>query len=895
MKRGSKGSIVIIMTGLLTQIYYCYPWIRGGEHTYTGLTWLSAVFREGGAAELVAREFPLSQELGGNAGAFALQFTGIVLAVTIAQLLTVATILAVFSGRLFKLGSTIALVLGGACCMIIANPVAPDGVFIGNREILSDLPYIYPYFLVVAAGIFFLVLRAVEAWDEGTRRMHKDREERKAYRQERRRRLYFPGRYSRLYYQILWKDLKYRFKDMMFLFLSVWLSGLFWFLGFGIYQMFSGNYGEDGGLLGLGLVEIMRDFLVAIAFLGLFLIIAALSFYQKRKLAGSGLIKTLGIRKKTFFWSSLAELLGCFAAAYLCAAMVGTVLLFFLRNGFAAWMPEYENAGFVSFFVAGWSLVVLALVCFVAYLTCMELGKGYGSTDTRGAAVRWEKPVGRSAWVTVLISVAAGAACFAFYGQRRMGEKLLLVCGILLCVMLMIRSLWGIWLRMRQKRQEAFLPKLTKEFRIRCRFRTMIRYVSMLMFLNVFVMMVFSVKFISSQIADEPEALYPYDYVYLANSQDEAYFEALQQECEAEVLSFPMVRATTLDATEQPEEDYRVIVVQQGQNIGISESTYRELKKLTGEKPRDLMLDEAGEKIHVVYQQDQASKARPLDWYLCSSRPYVHIGQALMGHNYITREQTYPPREIVSEEREALTGAYRQGRYENLIVFSDTYFESVKNCWKTTDLLTGEPVSEEEAVPDVTIHEWPTRLMLVNVPEKYQERADEILGEFRKSHAFDEAFDPLVKSAYISADARHQRETERQMETIVNGIVLLMLLAVEIFLLRMKMKMDLPELRRDYRFFEVFGMSSAERIRLMKREVSRYVWVPLILAGVSSFVLTGVVFGLRMYEIKDVQNYLKYGILLWGGYILAQAVNLKLMQRSLVRDLEGTKTGRNKK
>lgn len=144
--------------------------------------------------------------------------------------------------------------------------------------------------------------------------------------------------------------------------------------------------------------------------------------------------------------------------------------------------------------------------------------------------------------------------------------------------MLMIRSLWGIWLRMRQKRQEAFLPKLTKEFRIRCRFRTMIRYVSMLMFLNVFVMMVFSVKFISSQIADEPEALYPYDYVFLANSQDEAYFEALQQECEAEVLSFPMVRATTLDATEQPEEDYRVIVVQQGQNIGISESTYRELK-----------------------------------------------------------------------------------------------------------------------------------------------------------------------------------------------------------------------------------------------------------------------------------------------------------------------------
>ena len=410
----------------------------------------------------------------------------------------------------------------------------------------------------------------------------------------------------------------------------------------------------------------------------------------------------------------------------------------------------------------------------------------------------------------------------------------------------------------------------------------------------MFALSLFSIKFISTRIADDPEDMYPYDYVYLANSQDGQYFDRLERECQAKIYSFPMVRATTLDNTEMPNQ-FTDIVVQQGQNIGISESTYRELKELAGEPWEDLTLDDAGRQIHVVYQQDQASKAKPLDWYLWTDEPYVHIGQALMAQNPNTRRETYPPREIVSEERETLIGAFRQGKYENLIVFSDAYFESVKDSWKTTDLLTGEPVAAEEAVQDVTIHEWPTRLKLVNVPEKYQERADEILGEFRKSHAFDEAFDPLVKSAYISADARHQRETERQMETIVNGIVLLMLLAVEIFLLRMKMKMDLPELRRDYRFFEVFGMSSAERIRLMKREVSRYVWVPLILAGVISFVLTGTVFGLRMYEIKDVQNYLKYGILLWGGYILAQAVNLKLMQRSLVRDLEGTKTGRNKK
>ena len=75
--------------------------------------------------------------------------------------------------------------------------------------------------------------------------------------------------------------------------------------------MFSGNYGEDGGLLGLGLVEYHAGiFRGCDSYLSLFLIIAALSFYQKRKIASSGLVKTLGIRKRAFFWSSLGELLG---------------------------------------------------------------------------------------------------------------------------------------------------------------------------------------------------------------------------------------------------------------------------------------------------------------------------------------------------------------------------------------------------------------------------------------------------------------------------------------------------------------------------------------------------------------------------------------------------------
>ena len=70
-------------------------------------------------------------------------------------------------------------------------------------------------------------------------------------------------------------------------------------------------------MLGLGLVEIMRDFLAAIVFVGLFLVSSTLSFYQKRKLASTGLIETMGIRSGTLFATRIGELLGCLVASVL--------------------------------------------------------------------------------------------------------------------------------------------------------------------------------------------------------------------------------------------------------------------------------------------------------------------------------------------------------------------------------------------------------------------------------------------------------------------------------------------------------------------------------------------------------------------------------------------------
>ncbi len=64
---------------------------------------------------------------------------------------------------------------------LAGNIVAPNDVFVGNREILGTLTCYYPYFAVIAAGILYLVIRALEAWDESARRVEAEREARRAY------------------------------------------------------------------------------------------------------------------------------------------------------------------------------------------------------------------------------------------------------------------------------------------------------------------------------------------------------------------------------------------------------------------------------------------------------------------------------------------------------------------------------------------------------------------------------------------------------------------------------------------------------------------------------------------------------------------------------------------
>ena len=76
--------------------------------------------------------------------------------------------------------------------------------------------------------------------------------------------------------------------------------------------------------------------------------------------------------------------------------------------------------------------------------------------------------------------------------------------------------------------------------------------------------------------------------------------------------------------------------------------------------------------------------------------------------------KAYPKRTIEGEEIGSLIGCFRQGKLENIVVFSDAYFKKAQGMWKYTNILTGDKIEEKALrIDGVTIKQGPTKLVLI--------------------------------------------------------------------------------------------------------------------------------------------------------------------------------------
>lgn len=180
------------------------------------------------------------------------------------------------------------------------------------------------------------------------------------------------------------------------------------------------------------------------------------------------------------------------------------------------------------------------------------------TVDGRAAAVRSEKLPGRYRLPGLLAGLFLSGYSIYRYSQRRSVESMLVLCLFFIGLYMICHNGWGIALQRRKRNLTKYLDSLPGQHMVLHRFQTTVRYLVLLTVIHVSVMFYFSMKLISNQIAEAPEDRCPYDYVLFANSQDGSFLQDFEDDCGAEVLTLPMIRATTMDTTEEPDKPAKI-------------------------------------------------------------------------------------------------------------------------------------------------------------------------------------------------------------------------------------------------------------------------------------------------------------------------------------------------
>lgn len=884
MRENKKIKLFRIISGIILQGLFFYPWIRVNGRAYGSIFYLLStrgrVFADVVHSDLDGTETVLGLIAKDYESAIAAFYVQLILLIIMQVLSLIHLLLVIFKRN------------HGNGIMVLPAVISMASAYMATvgSSLIFPMPVgiAYPGAVMIMACGVYIISKITEIWADTVRQEKEYSENERREKIEKRERLKFEGKYTSDFYHIIWKNFKYSWKDYRIFVSAGILSVSMLFIGSGMRELMKGMDQNSDIMSGRGMDVVLVNFFAVFISLSVFLITFILMFYLQNRMKSLGIFVTLGIRRRALYSFIALELACCVVFSFAGGILLGNVIIAGLTKVIKVMLGSKIVLGALTWRTYRMAFFMTLLVFTLAFIATFGIYKESSVTKLKDGDIKKEKIPGKFGILGALFGFVVLTVSLIRFSELETGEGISAIGGVIAGGFLIFYYVYALWLRWRkQKFEKKYYHQLIAKNPLYHKFQRTNRYILLLAMLNICALFVFSGEVLSSLIAPQPGEMLPYDYVCLANSEDDSLFAEMEQKYGAEVLTYPMVRVTSVDHTLRL-EDYRAIVQPQGQNIGISESTFRELKKNIGEKVEDFPeLDKDGKNIYVVYQQDIGEKAKPLDYYMDRKTPYLHIGQPLLQYNWVIREKLYPPREIAGYEIGSLIGALREGNHENIVVFSDEYFEKVKDNWKKEDYRTGEPVEDPLSVQEgVDIHQSPNKLTLVNVDEKGRKGVETCLKKFKQNHAFDDNFDHAVLSYYSKEQLISEKTSERTLNQIVNGFIVGMLLIISIFIQYLKAESEIKATRQRYEFLDYMGMLKKERIRALKQELARFVWFPAVIAAAVVPVLTVILMKLRQFRPEDMGNYVLYLIVTAVLYFAVQAAALKMVQYYVVRKVE---------
>ena len=377
---------------------------------------------------------------------------------------------------------------------------------------------------------------------------------------------------------------------------------------------------------------------------------------------------------------------------------------------------------------------------------------------------------------------------------------------------------------------------------------------NLLILLILLVIHFFALTYLTVEIAevlplDKYRENYPYDMVWMAKEEDEAFAEKLVRKYDGNMTELPMIRVTTYYGA---------------QHIGVSASEY---EKLTG---KDVNLSEREILVGIEDSEYQKEKKITDEDYL-NTYSFLFTGkyqEDMAEISHTDPQYLYDIKDIFTQN---VIGQYSTDQWhENIIVFSDTYFQ------KQWEAMRGD---DQEA----------TVLRLFTFSGKRKENAWKELSEYQKECGVKNDSDTRMESYLYGTEEYLIGQKMRVLFSLSSKLFLMMALFISAFFVNgIKILSELSGYERRYEFLRCMGMKQKQRRKTIRFETQ-------MLSDIALFatVMMGIVYVLS-YEwrcaSKDAGSldvtFWMYWILIVGIYLLADRLVQWLFAQYVIKRVE---------
>lgn len=521
-----------------------------------------------------------------------------------------------------------------------------------------------------------------------------------------------------------------------------------------------------------------------------------------------------------------------------------------------------------------------AVYLFIGFMLVREIDNDFQIISNPQESVRTEKLTGMLTLPKIIIGLACCVISAVLYATVRMHESAALLVIFVLGLYLMGRNTAALCLHARKKRHsERYYRNLIRDNGFYRRLNSIARYILFFTMISVLACFYLGFHTISILNAQDPESLFPYDFMCIAGTQDKTFFSSLEKQYHVEVKQYPMVRVSNIDKTEHIEHRGEVAI--QGQQIGISESAYYALKKAADPsyKKKDLHLDDEGKSVYIVHQQDASVKAQPINWSMLTVDPILHVGLPALFADTSKDACTYAGRTIAGQEISSLTGCFSTPKCENLVVFSDAYFRKAQSAWREEDFGTALPNHYyKEYYGENAVHvQGPNRLVLINARAVDIRSIDAKLQKREKQHWYIGNYDPTVKFHYSARTTVQDMKTERAVRVTIGVYFIALLFFIDILMLYAMLQLQKKDKKEREKFLSQMGMPVRERKRIFNRELNSCYFLPSACLLLTTAIFFQDVCTARMYSAAQTAACGKMLLVLTLAWVVLRGVIYMVM------------------